>query len=164
VEDAGSTGVHLLKGKVAQMFMFQYQHNIDDKGRLMIPAAFREMLVDGAYVTLGFDGCLMVMTSTYFAEVYRRLNEMNLADPDSRLLRRLLLGYASRVEVDKVGRVLLPAMLRQAAKLEGDAMVVGQGEYFEIWAPAEWNKELNQLQDTETNSKRFAALDLSAHF
>jgi MraZ protein len=162
VEDAGNPGVHQLKGKVAQMFLGQYQHNLDDKGRLMIPARFRELLVGGAFITQGFDRCLMVMTTGYFEEVYRRINSMNLADPTARMLRRLILSNAYPLEVDKVGRVLLPSNLRQFINLEGEAIVAGSGDYFEIWAPAQWNEQLTQLQDTEANNQRFSALDLSS--
>jgi MraZ protein len=145
------------------MFLGQYQHSIDEKGRLMIPARFRELLVGGAFVTQGFDRCLMVMTTSYFEEVYRRVNAMNIADPTARLLRRLLLANAYPLEVDKVGRVLLPVNLRQAVQLNGEAIVAGQGEYFEVWAPPEWNEQLVQLQDIDANNRRFAALDLSGN-
>ena len=144
------------------MFLGQYQHNLDDKGRLMIPARFRELLVGGAFITQGFDRCLMVMTSSYFEEVYRRINSMNLADPTARMLRRLILSNAYPLEVDKVGRVLLPANLRQIISLDGEAIVAGSGDYFEIWTPAQWNEQLTQLQDTEANNQRFSALDLSS--
>ncbi|MGE5250115.1 MAG: division/cell wall cluster transcriptional repressor MraZ [Bacteroidota bacterium] len=145
------------------MFLGQYQHSIDEKGRLMIPARFRELLVGGAFVTQGFDRCLMVMSASYFEEVYHRINAMNIADPTARLLRRLFLANAYPLEVDKVGRVLLPANLRQAVQLDGEAIVAGQGEYFEVWTPAEWNEQLVQLQDIDANNRRFAALDLSAN-
>ncbi|HEY5901129.1 MAG TPA: division/cell wall cluster transcriptional repressor MraZ [Anaerolineales bacterium] len=145
------------------MFLGHYQHSVDEKGRLMIPARFRELLVGGAFITQGFDRCLMVMTTSYFEEVYRRINAMNIADPTARLLRRLFLANAYPVEVDKVGRVLLPGNLREAALLDGEAVVAGQGEYFEVWSPAEWNEQLLQLQDTDANNRRFAALDLSSN-
>ena len=70
------------------MFLGHFQHNLDDKGRLMIPAPFRELLEGGAFITQGFDKCLMVMTETYFKQVYERNEAMNLADPTARLLRR----------------------------------------------------------------------------
>ena len=143
------------------MFLGQYQHNLDDKGRLMIPSRFRELLVGGAFITQGFDKCLMVMTDAYFKQVYDRINAMNLADPTARLLRRLILATAYQVEVDKVGRILVPGNLRQFVGLESDAIVAGQGEYFEVWAPAEWEKQVSQINDTEANTQRFATLDLS---
>ena len=143
------------------MFLGQFQHNLDDKGRLMIPARFRELLAAGAFITQGFDKCLMVMTDVYFKEVYDRISAMNLADPMARLLRRLILSNAYPVEADKVGRILIPQNLRQVITLEGEAIVAGQGEYFEVWAPAAWDEQMAQLQDLETNDQRFAMLDLS---
>ena len=127
----------------------------------MIPARFRELLAAGAFITQGFDKCLMVMTDVYFKEVYERISAMNLADPMARLLRRLILSNAYPVEADKVGRILVPQNLRQVITLEGEAIVAGQGEYFEIWTPAAWNEQMAQLQDLETNDQRFAMLDLS---
>ncbi len=143
------------------MFLGQFQHNLDDKGRLMIPARFRELLEGGAFITQGFDKCLMVMTETHFKQVYDRIEAMNLADPGTRSLRRLLLSNAYPVEVDKVGRILVPQNLRTFLQIEGEAIVAGQGEYFEVWKPAEWNVQMALLQDTEANNQRFATLDLS---
>ncbi len=127
----------------------------------MIPARYRELLAAGAFITQGFDRCLMVMTDAYFAQVYDRINSMNLADPTARLLRRLILSNAYPVEVDKVGRILVPGNLRQVIALNGEAIVAGQGDYFEVWNPADWNEQMDQLQDIETNNQRFATLDLS---
>jgi transcriptional regulator MraZ len=143
------------------MFLGHYQHNLDDKGRLMIPARYRELLAAGAFITQGFDRCLMVMTDVHFKEVYDRINAMNMADPNARLLRRHILSNAYSVEIDRVGRILIPANLRQAGGLESEAIVAGQGEYFEVWNPADWNEQMDQLQDIETNNQRFATLDLS---
>jgi MraZ protein len=143
------------------MFLGQFQHNLDEKGRLMIPARYRELLAAGAFITQGFDRCLMVMTDAYFAQVYDRINSMNLADPTARLLRRLILSNAYPVEVDRVGRILVPGNLRQVIALDGEAILAGQGDYFEVWNPVDWNQQMDQLQDIETNNQRFATLDLS---
>ncbi|GAB4504322.1 MAG: hypothetical protein Fur0043_13160 [Anaerolineales bacterium] len=159
---AGGPGVHLLNGELELMFLGQFQHNLDEKGRLMIPAPFRQPLEgNAAYITQGFDRCLMVMTEAYFKEVYERLNAMNLADSTTRLLRRLILSNAWPVEVDKVGRILVPQNLRGFAGLDGEAVVAGQGEYFEIWNPSEWSEQMAQIQNTEANNQRFSTLDLS---
>ena len=144
------------------MFLGQYQHTLDDKGRLMIPARFRELLEGGAYVTQGFDRCLMVLTEPYFQQVYDNVNTMNLADPNARLLRRLIFANAYPVEVDKVGRVLVPQNLRQFAGLNGEAIVAGQGDYFEVWTPTAWDEQMKRIQDTEANNQRFSTLDLSS--
>ncbi len=162
VEDAGCPGVHQLKGIVAQMFLGQFQHNLDDKGRLMIPARYRDLLAAGAFITQGFDKCLMVMTDDYFKQVYDRINTMNLADPTARMLRRLILSNAYPVEVDKVGRILVPQNLRAFLGIEnGELTVAGQGDYFEVWTPAEWKTQMDKLQDVEANEQRFSTLDLS---
>jgi MraZ protein len=144
------------------MFLGQFQHNLDDKGRLMIPARFRELLEGGAFITQGFDKCLMVMTDAYFKKVYERIESMNLADPTARLLRRLILANAYPVEADKVGRILMPQNLRVFLGIEnGELIVAGQGEYFEVWTPALWSEQMAQLQDVEANNARFSTLDLS---
>jgi MraZ protein len=144
------------------MFLGQFQHNLDDKGRLMIPARFRELLEGGAFITQGFDKCLMVMTEAYFKQVYERIEAMNLADPTARLLRRLILSNAYGVEVDKVGRILVPQNLRTFLGVpSGELVVAGQGEYFEVWTPADWSGQMALLQDTEANNARFSTLDLS---
>jgi MraZ protein len=143
------------------MFLGQYNHLLDSKGRLTVPARFRDSLTNGAFITQGFDRCLMVLTAEYFEQVYKRINAMNLADPTARLLRRLILANAYPAEIDKVGRILIPQSLRNFIELESKAVVAGQGDYFEIWTPEQWEKQMLQIQDTKANSQRFATLDLS---
>jgi MraZ protein len=144
------------------MFLGQYQHSLDEKGRLTIPARFRELLDKGAYVTQGFDKNLMVMSPSAFEQVYERITSVSLTDPSARLLRRLILSNAYPVEVDKAGRILVPQSHRQFLGLDGEAMVVGQGEYFEIWLPSDWDQQVKNLQDAEANAHRFTAFNLSA--
>jgi MraZ protein len=144
------------------MFLGQFQHNLDDKGRLMVPARYRDLLAAGAFITQGFDKCLMVMTDAYFKQVYERINNMNLADSTARMLRRLILSNAYPVEVDKVGRILVPQNLREFLGItSGELTVAGQGEYFEVWTPAEWKVQMDNLHDVEANEQRFSTLDLS---
>lgn len=143
------------------MFLGQFRHNLDDKGRLTIPAVFRDSVGQGAFISQGFDRNVMVMTAAYFQQVYERINAMSITDPAARLLRRLLLSNAYQVEVDKAGRILVPQNLRQFLGLDGEAIVVGQGEYFEIWSPTGWYEQMQAIEDTEANAGRFAALDLS---
>ncbi len=144
------------------MFLGQYRYNVDDKGRLMIPARFRQQLGENAYLTLGFDRCLMLMNEAYFRRVYERINAMSLSDPTARLLRRLILANAYPVEVDKIGRILLPQPLRDFLNADGEVILVGQGDYFEIWTSKDWEEQQRLLLDTEANQKRFATLDLSS--
>ena len=144
------------------MFLGQYQHNIDSKGRLTIPARFRELLVaEGAYVTQGFDKNLMVLTVPSFNQIYQRVNRMSMTDPMARLLKRLIFSGADRVDVDKVGRILIQQFLREAASLDTEAVIVGVGDFFEIWSPTIWEEQLTQLKDVEANAQRFMTLELS---
>ena len=143
------------------MFLGTYQHSLDDKGRIIVPARFRDDLAEGGFVTRGFDRCLMVMTLDYFEAVYERINAMNLADPATRALRRLFLANAYSITPDKVGRINLPQDLREYSHIENDTFVVGQGEYFEIWTPSLWQAQEESLADVEANGERFNALDLS---
>ncbi len=143
------------------MFLGNYQHSLDEKGRLTIPARFRDLLEGGAYITQGFDRCLMVLTNASFEQIYERINNMNLADPSARLLRRMILANAFSVETDKIGRILVPQSLRQFISLDSEAIIAGQGDYFEIWTPALWNDQVARIQDTEATNQRFATLNLS---
>ena len=145
------------------MFLGRYQHTIDDKGRLIIPARYRELLDRGAFVTQGFERNLMVLTADSFDQLYANVNHMSLTDPSARDLRRFIFSSAERVEVDKVGRILLPQYLRELALLENEIILVGVGDYFEIWSPALWAQKNEKLQDLEANEKRFAVFDLSTH-
>jgi len=143
------------------MFIGQYHYAITEESRLTIPAGFRERLTGGAFVTQGFDRNLWVLTAQAFQEIYRRVTAMNLADPLARLLLRMILGAASELEMDEAGSMLVPQHLREFANLNGEAVLVGQGDYFEVWSPAHWHEQETQLQDAETNAQRFVMLDLA---
>lgn len=146
------------------MFLGQFYHNLDDKGRLTMPARFRELLAGdgGAYVMRGFDQNLMLLTSTSFSVIYERVNHMSMTQENARLLRRLIFSSAAPVEFDKAGRILLPQFLRDAAEINIEAVIVGAGDYVEIWSPAHWDAQTAQLNDAKINADRFAALDLTA--
>lgn len=141
------------------MFLNQYHHSFDDKGRLTIPAKFR-ILPDGAYVIQGLDRNLMVLPPDVFKVIYDRLMGMSLTDPSARLLRRVILGNALQINLDNAGRILLTQNLRESNRLENEVVFVGQGDYFEIWSPELWKEQEQQVNDTEMNAQRFATLDL----
>ena len=142
------------------MFLNQYQHSFDDKGRLTIPSKFRELPADGAFVVQGLDRNLMVLPPPVFQVLYDRLMAMSLTDPTARLLRRIILGNALQVVPDGVGRILLQPNLKEFASLKENVVFVGQGDYFEIWSPELWKEQEVQVSDAGTNAQRFAALDL----
>ncbi len=142
------------------MFLGQFVHNVDEKGRLTIPARFRDLLDGTAYITSGFEKNLLVLTEPRFNKMKERLNELSLTDLDARQLKRLLFSNAAQLEFDKAGRILLPAYLREAIGVHTEAILVGVGDYFEIWSPENWKEQENILQDTQANATRFASLDL----
>ncbi len=142
------------------MFLGRYEHTIDEKGRLTIPARFRELLENGAYVAQGFDHNLIVLPAPSFEQMYAHINQMSMTDPLTRQLKRLIFSAAERCEFDRSGRILLPQFLRDAVGLDSGAILVGVGDYFEIWAPKDWALQQELLQDTETTAQRFAALNL----
>jgi len=145
------------------MFLGQFRHNLDDKGRLTVPARFRELLSsEGAYVMQGFDPNLIVLPSSAFDILSRRVKRMSLTDPTARLLRRLIFSTATFVEVDKAGRILVAQFLRESAGLESNAMVVGSGDYFEIWSPDLWDRQIEEIQAAQANAERFSDLSLTA--
>jgi MraZ protein len=143
------------------MFLGQFQHSLDEKGRLTVPASFRELLVDGAYVTQGFDQNLKLLTEPAFEAMAEKVNQLSETNPQIRKLRRLFFANASRVEMDRLGRVLIPQFLREFARLESDAVIVGVGKTIEIWSPESWREQLEDLSDAEANAQQYKEHDIS---
>ena len=142
------------------MFLGRYEHSIDEKGRLTIPARYRELLEEGAYVTQGFDHNLIVHPVASFEAIYAKVDQLAFTDPVARQLKRFIFSTAERCEIDKAGRILLPQFLREKASLDGSAVIVGAGAYFEIWSQSSWAQQNESLQDTDAATQRFAALSL----
>ncbi|MDZ4159124.1 MAG: division/cell wall cluster transcriptional repressor MraZ [Anaerolineaceae bacterium] len=147
--------------KVERMFLGKYEHAIDEKGRTTIPARYRELLEEGGYITQGFDQNLILLAASTFNRIYQRVNQMSMTDPATRQLRRLIFSNADRIIFDRAGRILIPQFLRQAAGLDGQAIILGLGDYVEIWSPENWSIQNQQLHAADANAQRFAALDLS---
>jgi MraZ protein len=143
------------------MFLNQYQHSFDDKGRLTIPAKLRDLPAEGAYIVQGLDRNLMILPPAAFEVIYNRLMSMSITDPSARLLRHIMLGNALKVVPDGASRILISPNLREYAGLQNEVVFVGQGDYIEIWSPGLWQEQQKQINDTATNAQRFATLDLS---
>jgi len=154
------TGVSPLRLKVELMFLGEYQHSLDKKGRLTVPARYRQLLAEGGYITQGFDRNLMVLRIAAFESMSAKVNQMSLTNSSARELRRVLFSRAERIEPDKNGRILLPSFLRQEIGLDGEVMVVGVGNYFEIWSPSTWQNQMTRLREAQDNAEYFAELDL----
>lgn len=122
------------------MFIGEYKHNLDDKGRLALPVKFRRELGKGAVVTRGLDSCLFLYTRNEWAKLAEKLSALPLSQSNSRAFARLMLAGAMDVETDKQGRIVLPEYLRQFAGLKKSAVVAGLYSRLEIWDEEAWNK------------------------
>lgn len=143
------------------MFLGRYEHTIDEKGRITIPSEFREALADSVFVTQGFDGNLQAFPTLLFEKLSDQVRSISFLSSNSRLLRRLLFSNAKQINFDSAGRILLPAFLRETANLAETALVIGMGEYFELWTPERWQAQQVSLNDVDANEARFSALDLT---
>lgn len=121
------------------MFMGEYNHTIDPKGRVIVPAKFRETLGEQFVVTKGLDGCLFVYDEQEWSIFEEKLKTLPITNKEARAFVRFFLAGAATVEVDKQGRILLPGVLREFAKLEKDVVLVGVGSRVEIWSKECWN-------------------------
>ena len=143
------------------MFLGRYHHNLDEKGRLTIPAKFRDALAEGAFLTQGFDRNLRLLTEADFEAMAAQINHLSMTDPAIRQLRRLIFATASEVQLDRIGRTLVPQFLREFAGLDNEAIIVSVGEAIEIWSPEVWAEQESLLLDAEVNAQKFAELNLS---
>ena len=120
------------------MFMGEYNHTIDPKGRVIVPAKFRDSLGERFVVTQGLDGCLFVYDDIEWRVFEEKLKTLPITNKEARAFVRFFLAGAADVEVDKQGRILLPAVLRDHAKLLKDVVFVGVGSRVEIWSKEKW--------------------------
>lgn len=120
------------------MLIGQYQHNIDVKGRVIVPVKFREDLGTIFYITKGLDGCLFVLPSSEWNHLQEKIQKMPISK--SRGLQRFFFSGAAEVEADKQGRILIPQQLREHAGLTKDVTFIGASSRAEIWDSERWNK------------------------
>ena len=139
------------------MLIGEYQHNIDPKGRVIVPVKFREDLGEHFYVTKGLDGCLFVLSEKEWKRLQDKVEAMPISK--SRGLQRFFFSGAAEVETDKQGRILIPQNLRDYAKLQKDISFVGTSGRAEIWDTATWNAFNAQLTE-ESIAEAMDLLDL----
>ncbi len=121
------------------MFMGEYSHSIDEKGRLIIPSKFRLGLGEWFVLTRGLDGCHCVYPEAEWAALEAKLRALPLTNKNARTITRFLVSGAAACELDRQGRISVPAALREYACLEKDVIVTGNLERIEIWDKAKWN-------------------------
>jgi len=142
------------------MFIGQHNTSLDGKNRLTLPTHYKGKFSDGIYIIQGFDRNLLLLTSEAFNEILHSIKGMNVADPLARLLFRMIMGTATKLDLDKNGGIYIPQELIEFAKIEKEAVLVGQGDYFEVWSPDLWGEQEISLNNVEANSHRFASLTI----
>ncbi|HSN84778.1 MAG TPA: division/cell wall cluster transcriptional repressor MraZ [Polyangiales bacterium] len=150
------------------MFRGRYEHSIDAKGRTSVPSRFREVMIargdSKLVVTTGLDTCLVAYPMAEWLTFEKRLSELPQFDADVVILKRIYVSGAVECEVDKVGRILVPAALRKHARLSRDALWAGMGSYIELWAKESFEDLRNEVLADEDRrlgiAKRLAELGL----
>ncbi|PJE76677.1 cell division/cell wall cluster transcriptional repressor MraZ [Candidatus Uhrbacteria bacterium CG10_big_fil_rev_8_21_14_0_10_48_16] len=143
------------------MFIGEYKHAIDEKGRLAIPSKFRKSLVKGAVVTRGLDSSLFLFPKEEWGKLAEKLASLPLGQSNSRAFARLMLAGAMDVELDKQGRVVLPEYLRQYAGLKKTTIVAGLYNRLEIWDEEKWETYKKKVEsDADTVAEKLGELGI----
>lgn len=122
------------------MFIGEYKHNLDSKGRMAIPAKFRQILESGAVVTRGLDNCLFLYSKESWEKIAKKLADLPVSQAKARAFSRLMLAGAMDVDFDNQGRITLPEYLRSFANLDKKTIIAGLYDRLEIWDEEQWNK------------------------
>ena len=130
------------------MFIGEYHHTIDEKGRMIIPAKFREELGPNFIVTRGIESCLFVYSYENWTKITNKLSSLPFTQKDARVFNRFFLSGATELELDKQGRINLPTPLVQYASLTKDCVVIGTGDRLEIWSDELWSELFNSTKDS----------------
>jgi MraZ protein len=146
-------------GWAKTMLLGEYEHTIDDKGRITLPSRFRDVFANGIVLTRGMDRCLYAYTrDEWRALVDSQLAALNPLSPDSRRIQRFFFSGASETELDKQGRVTLPPALARHARLKRDVVVAGVNDHLEIWDRSAWRTQLREIEGSaEDVAERLAA-------
>jgi MraZ protein len=132
-----------------RLFLGEYDHILDDRGRIMLPRKIRtELTGEQIVVSKGFDACIFGYDMNSWENEAGKQLVNSVTDKDSRNMRRYLFSAAEKAEIDKLGRVVLPAHLKEYAGIEKDVIVIGAGDHFELWEPKRW--EAYQLSMKES--------------
>ena len=129
------------------MFMGEYHHSVDEKGRLIIPSKFREGLGEKFIITRGIENCLFVYSQEEFQKIVDKLETLPFTKKDARKFTRFFLSGASEAEFDKQGRIHISSPLITYANLKKECVVIGSGDRLEIWAKEEWDDFFDSAKD-----------------
>ena len=141
------------------MFMGEYNHTIDTKGRLIVPSKFREAFGDTFVVTKGLDGCLFVYDNQEWNAFEEKLKSLPITNKEARQFARFFLAGAAEVEVDKQGRILVPNILREFAQISKDVVLIGVASRIEIWSKERF-EGMASFEDMDEIAEHMAQLGL----
>lgn len=127
------------------MFLGEFEHTIDDKGRVAIPARFREELGERFVLTRGFEQCLQAFPRSMWETLSEKVDRLPIGSPQARNMRRILFSPAAEVEIDRQGRILIPQGLREYAALAEEVLITGMNTYFELWSGERWRSLQDEL-------------------
>jgi MraZ protein len=144
-----------------KLFLGKHFRRLDKDYRFLIPDGFKKFLTDEAYITQGFDQNLWILSNSAFQEILIKLRLLNIADPLARTLFRLILGTATITGLNKQGYIEIPDDLRKYALIENEVLLIGQGDYFEIWSPELWDRQEAELKEVGTNADRFSTFEIT---
>lgn len=130
------------------MLMGEYHHNIDDKGRLIIPSKFRYELGEKFIVTRGLDKCLFIYASTEWDKIVNKLKSLPFTNKDARNFTRFFLSGAAECEFDRQGRINITSPLVSYADLTKECVIIGANDRLEIWAKESWDEFLSKNEDS----------------
>lgn len=144
------------------MFLGEFSHTLDDKGRLTIPSKYREFLASGLVVTRNpVERCLLAMPMEKWEAIAAKVNALPLADPGSAIFRRAVFSAAENLTPDKQGRILISQRLRDYAGITNEVVVAGVHSFMELWQPERWQEKVLAPLDTGAiDAQIFAALDI----
>ncbi|MCQ2519890.1 MAG: division/cell wall cluster transcriptional repressor MraZ [Lachnospiraceae bacterium] len=142
------------------MFIGEYNHTMDEKGRFIIPSKFRDELDGEFVVTKGLDGCLFAYGKEDWAELVSKLRALPVSNKDARAFTRYMLAGAAQVEIDKQGRALVPQALREFVQIKKEVVLIGVGNRFELWNKDSWNKANLCAEDGELLAEKMEDLGI----
>ena len=132
------------------MFLGEFEHALDDRGRIAIPAKWRPDLGEGVVVTRGIDRCLFLWPMEEWRAIAQKLSQLSLMQTDARRIHRLIFSGATDTAPDRLGRILLPGFLREYAELRDNVVLVGLLSRAEIWSGENWQAERTQAEEQST--------------
>ena len=144
------------------MFMGEYNHSIDDKGRVILPAKFREGLGENFVITKGLDECLFVYPQEEWRKLEDKLTSLSIMRKDTRKLTRFFMASSATLEFDKQGRINIPQTLKTYAELKKDVVVIGVANRVEIWDKTKWEISISEYENNmDEVAENLADLDFS---